>query len=81
MLRLVSCQWVHDRHNVHITGPPRHWQNLARVCLGPQGVSRRIYRPVSAILAMDSHTSTTGVSTCLPHSYSVPPVLRPAPKP
>ncbi len=21
MLRLVSCQWVHDRHNVLITGP------------------------------------------------------------
>lgn len=21
MLRLVSCQWVHDRHNVRITGP------------------------------------------------------------
>ena len=56
MLRLASYQWVHDRHNVHITGPPRHWQNLARVCLGPQGVSRRLYRPVSAIATLASGT-------------------------
>ena len=55
LLRLASCQWIHDRHNVLITGPTGSGQTWLSCALGPPAcragdtvLSRRLPRLLQA---------------------------------